>query len=153
MTTTTRAPSGQTTALPALWIGLGLTLLVGAYTLIDGATTHLIADHIRATYPSYGPAEVAAGVQAYVAMLLTVTGLGAMSWVATIWAARTGKRWTRALATAQLAVAITIAVVGLTTVDTSGKVGLAPAMGWLLLVPCLPGLAAVVKLWVWRGRR
>lgn len=50
------------------------------------------------------------------------------------------------------AAAATCSIVGLTTVDTSGEVGLA-ATGWLLLVPCLPGLVAVVKLWVWRGRR
>jgi hypothetical protein len=49
--------------------------------------------------------------------------------------------------------AVAVAAAGLTTVDTSGEVGLAPAMGWLLLLPCLPGLVAVTKLWRGGTRR
>lgn len=148
MTTTTHptAPR-QRRALPALRAGLALTLAVGAYALIDVSTTQVLADHLRATYPTFGAREVEAGVQAYVAILLTVTGLGALGWLSTIWAARSGKAWSAWLATVALVAAVAIALAGLTTVDTSGEVGLAPVMGWLLLLPVLPGVVAVVKLW------
>jgi len=151
--TTHTAPAPQRRALPALWIGLALTLAVGVYAALDGSTTQVLADHLRASYPSFGEQEVAAGSQTYVAILLTVTGLGAVGWLSTIWAARSGKTWTRWLATAALVIAVAVAAAGLTTVDTSGDVGLAPVMGWLLLLPCLPGLVAVTKLWRGDSRR
>ncbi|GAB2598373.1 hypothetical protein [Pseudactinotalea suaedae] len=152
-TTTHTAPAHQRRALPTLWIGLALTLAVGVCVLLDGSTTQVLADHLRATYPAFGEEEVAAGAQTYVAILLTVTGLGAVGWLSTIGAARSGKTWTRWLATAALVFAVAVAAAGLTTVDTSGEVGLAPAMGWLLLLPCLPGLVAVTKLWRGGTRR
>lgn len=149
-TTTSLAPPGQRAALPALWIGLALTAGVGAYALLDGSTTHVLADHIRATYPAFDAQDVQAGVAAYVTILLGVTGLGAAGWLATIWAARSGRGWTIWLAVALLVAAVGVAAVGLTTLDTSGEVGLAPLMGWLLMLPSLPGLVAVVLLWTRR---
>ncbi|WP_154794787.1 hypothetical protein [Occultella kanbiaonis] len=148
--TTSLARPGQRAALPALWIGLLLTAAVGVYALLDGSTTHVLADHLRATYPAFDDQDVQAGVAAYVTILLGVTGLGVVGWVATIWAARSGKRWTVWPAATLLVAAVGVATVGLTTLDTSGEVGLAPLMGWLLVLPCLPGLVAVVMLWTRR---
>ncbi|MBZ2198497.1 hypothetical protein [Occultella gossypii] len=149
-TTTSLAGPGQRAALPALWLGLLFTAGVGAYALLDGSTTHVLADHLRATYPAFGEQEVQAGVTTYVSILLGLTGLGTVGWLATIWAARSGKGWTVWFATALLVAAVGVAAVGLTTLDTSGEVGLAPLMGWLLMLPTVPGLVAVVLLWTRR---
>ncbi len=142
-----RVPTRQRSPLPALWAGLALTIAVGVHALLDGSTTHLLVDHLRATYPSYDPHEVDTAAGTYVAILLTVAALGAVGWVSTIWAARTHRPWARWLASAYLAIAFVIALAGLTTVDTSGHVGLAPMMGWLLLAPCAAGVVAVAILW------
>ncbi|TDE89717.1 hypothetical protein EXU48_19755 [Occultella glacieicola] len=149
MSTSPPRPS-QRAALPALWLGLVLTIAVGAYAALDNMTTHVLADHIRATYPAVGEPGVQAGVTTYVAILLTVGGLGALGWLATIWVAHGGRRGTHWVATGLLGAAVAVAVVGLTTLDTSGEVGLAPLMGWLVLLPCVPGLVAVVMLWARR---
>jgi hypothetical protein len=31
--------------------------------------------------------------------------------------------------------------------DTSGETGLAPLLGWIGVLPCLPGLVGVAMLW------
>ncbi|YCK41933.1 hypothetical protein ACNF49_50195 [Actinomadura sp. ATCC 39365] len=39
------------------------------------------------------------------------------------------------------------ALAGLTVRDTNGEVGLVPLLGWLQVLPLVPGLVAVVLLW------
>ena len=41
---------------------------------------------------------------------------------------------------------LVIALIGLTTPDTSGMIGLAPVFGWLLLIPGLFGAIALVRM-------
>jgi len=43
------------------------------------------------------------------------------------------------------------ALTALLTKDTSGEVGLAPLLGWIGMLPLLPGLVAVVMLWADSG--
>ncbi|MFI2702920.1 hypothetical protein [Cellulosimicrobium composti] len=129
------------------WAGLALTVLAAAYPVVDRATTGLLADHVRAGYPAYGTAEVDAAVTAYVAILAVVGVLGVVGWLLTLRAARTDARWGRWLAAGLLVAGAGVALAGLTVVDTSGDVGLAPALAWLLVLPCLPGLAVVALLW------
>ncbi|WP_405087598.1 hypothetical protein [Microbispora sp. NBC_01389] len=130
----------------AMWIGLVLTVIAAAYPFVD----HTLADHVQAGYPSYSVGEIDTAVTAYLAILSIVGGMGLIGWLGTLWAAKAGKRSTRWVATGVFAVALCIALAGLTVTDTSGDVGLAPAIGWLQMLPCLPGLLAVVMLW---GRR
>lgn len=40
-----------------------------------------------------------------------------------------------------------IALTALLTKDTSGQTGPPPALGWIGMAPCLPGLVAVVLMW------
>ncbi|MFI6452528.1 hypothetical protein ACIBF6_13305 [Streptosporangium amethystogenes] len=130
----------------AMWIGFVLTVIAAVYPFVG----HTLADHIQAGYPSYNAGEIDTAVTAYLAILSIVGGLGLIGWLGTLWAAKAGKRSTRWAATGFFAVALCIALAGLTVTDTSGDVGLAPAIGWLQMLPCLPGLLAVVMLW---GRR
>lgn len=129
------------------WTGLALTVLAAAYPVVDRATTGLLADHVRAGYPAYGTTEVDAAVTAYVVILAVVGALGVVGWLLTLRAARTDARWGRWLAAGLLVAGAGVALAGLTVVDTSGDVGLAPALAWLLVLPCLPGLAVVALLW------
>ncbi|MBB6347657.1 hypothetical protein FHU36_004202 [Nonomuraea muscovyensis] len=144
--TTLKQRSRNRTPLAMMYIGAGLTAIVGLFPFIDQSTTTVLADHIKASYPAYEPGAIDAAVAAYLAILSTVGVLGLLGWLGTIWAVRAGMRGAPWLATGLLAIAICIAIAGLTVQDTSGDVGLAPLLGWLQVLPCIPGLAAVA-LW------
>ncbi|MFG6200687.1 hypothetical protein [Nonomuraea sp. JJY05] len=144
--TTLKQRSHNRTPLAMMYIGAGLTSIAAFFPFIDQSTTTVLADHIRASYPAYEPGAIGAAVAAYLAILSTIGVLGLLGWLGTIWMVRVGKRWARWLATGLLAIAICIAIAALTVRDTSGDVGLAPLLGWLQVLPCIPGLA-VVALW------
>ena len=129
-----------------MWVGAALTVVAAALPFLDQAAT-VLADHVRAGYPAYGRGEIDAAVTAYQAILAAAGVLGLIGWVGTAWSVRAGKGWARVLASAVFVVAVCVALTGLTVKDTSGDVGLAPQLGWLQLLPCLPGLAAVGLLW------
>jgi len=59
-----RPTSDRRGALAALWAGLVLTIAVTAFAFIDNATTRMLADHIRGSYPAYAPVEIDAAVSA-----------------------------------------------------------------------------------------
>jgi hypothetical protein len=146
-TTIQNHPDVRRTAVAALWTGMVLTVLATAAPWIDRMTTGILAGHIRAGYPAYDPASIDAAALAYL-VILSITGvLGIAGWIVTIVAARAGRRWARWLATSLLAVGALVSVSGLTITDTSGDVGLAPAIAWLQVLPCTAGLIAVVLLW------
>ncbi|MEU0565875.1 hypothetical protein ABZ297_10855 [Nonomuraea sp. NPDC005983] len=144
--TTLKQRSRNRTVLAMMYIGAGLTAIAALFPFIDRATTTVLADHIKAGYPAYEPGAIEAAVTAYLIILSAVGVLGLLGWTGTIWAARSGKRWTSWLAIGLLAIALCIAIAALTIQDTSGDVGLAPLLGWLLVLPCVPGLVAVA-LW------
>ncbi|TYB69182.1 hypothetical protein FXF51_08040 [Nonomuraea sp. PA05] len=129
--------------LVIMYIGAALTAVAAVFPFLDQA---VLADHLRAGYPSYEPGAIDAAVTAYLVILAVVGALGLVGWLGTIWAARAGKGWSRRLGAGLLAVALCVAVAGLTVRDVSGDVGLAPLLGWLLVLPCVPG-AAAVALW------
>ncbi|TMR32987.1 hypothetical protein ETD85_21165 [Nonomuraea zeae] len=104
----------------------------------------ILADHIKAGYPAYEPGAISAAVTAYLVILSAVGGLGILGWLSVAWAARVGKRWAHPLAIGLLAAAVCFAIAALTVRDTSGDVGLAPLLGWLQVLPCAAGLAAIV---------
>ena len=129
------------TTLTLMYAGAGLTAIAALVPFLDRA---VLADHVRAGYPGYAPDAVDAAVTAYLVILAVVGALGLLGWTGTIWATHAGKRWATWLATALLTLGLCVAIAALTIRDTSGNVGLAPLLGWLLVVPCVPGLAAVV---------
>ncbi|TDC97556.1 hypothetical protein E1292_36930 [Nonomuraea deserti] len=143
MTVSARKPNKQA-ALALMYGGAGLTVLATLFAFIDRAG---LAGHIRAGYPAYGPGEVDAAVTAYTVILSVVGVLGLLGWLGTVWAARAGKGWARWLASGMFAIAVCVAVAAVTTQDINGEVGLAPLLGWLQVLPCVPGLAAVLLLW------
>ncbi|MFJ8582966.1 hypothetical protein [Micromonospora sp. NPDC093277] len=135
---------GNQAALVTMYVGVALTAIAAVSPFV---TTTVLADHIQEGYPTYAPGEIDNAVTAYTAILATVGVLGLVGWLGTVWAVRAGKGWARLLATGIFAIAACLAIAAVTTKDTSGDVGLAPQLGWLQLLPCLPGLAAVVLLW------
>lgn len=139
MTTLKAGPRNQT-ARAMLYMRAGLTVLITLFPFIGQA---VLADHIKAGYPAYGPGAINDAVAAYLVILSTVGVLGFLGWLGTVWAVRAGKRWAYRLATGLLAAAVCFAIAALTIRDTSGDVGLAPLLGWLQVLPCVAGLAAV----------
>lgn len=146
MTTLAKTPSDRTT-LATIGAGAVLTVVAAVFPFVDQATTTVLGNHIRAGYPTYGSEEINAAVTAYLVILSLVGVLGLLGWLGTVWAVRAGKGWTRWLATGLFVAAACAALAALTVQDTSGDVGLAPLLGWLQVLPCIPGLAAVVLLW------
>lgn len=125
-------------------LGLALTVALGVWPVM---APDLLADHIQHGYPSYTDAELNAAVSAWQIALATVAGLGVLSWIWTLVTLRKPNRWAAFSATALLAVALIIAVVLISTPDTSGEVGLVPTMGWAWLAPCVVGLVVTVATW------
>ena len=134
-------------AVSAMYAGLGLTVAAMAVGYIDHATVNVLADHIRAGYPAYTKARIDTAVTTYLVYLTAVGALGIIGWIWTIRAVKAGRRWSRVTATAMLALGTGIALTNLLIKDTSGETGLPPLLGWAGMLPCLPGLLAVVLLW------
>lgn len=134
-------------ALGAMYVGLVLTIGAMIAPFVDRSRGNVLADHIRDGYPTYTAARIDEAVTAWLVILSVVGALGVVTWVGTIWAVRAGKGWARWAATAAFAVGTSVALTALLTTDTSGEVGLAPALGWIGMAPCLVGLVAVTMLW------
>ncbi|MDV3221032.1 hypothetical protein [Intrasporangium sp.] len=143
----TTAPTSARGTLAALWGGLALTVVATVYPFADRVRGDVLADHIRASYPAYAPDEIDSAVVAYLVILSVIGALGTISWLSMIWAVRAGKPWVRWVAPVIFAIALLLALAGLTVRDTSGDVGLAPSLAALQLLPCVLGLVAVVLLW------
>ncbi|MGK3208358.1 hypothetical protein [Amycolatopsis sp. MEPSY49] len=144
--TARRVPAavGTTARRPAvLAAAAGLALTVAA-TVLPFADRSLLADHIRAGYPAYTPAQIGSAVTTYLVLLASVGALGVLGWLATAWAVRAGKRWARAAAIVLLVLGVATGLTGLLVEDTSGDTGLPPALGWAGLAPCVAGALVVV---------
>jgi hypothetical protein len=137
--TTNRRP-----ALGAMYAGLVLTVGAMVAPYVDRS---VLADHIRDGYPTYSTDRIDTAVTAWLVILSVIGALGVASWIATIWAVRTGKWWARWAATAVFAAGTSLALTTLLVKDTSGEVGLAPVLGLIGLLPCVAGLLAVAMLW------
>ncbi|MEV5012463.1 hypothetical protein AB0K74_32885 [Streptomyces sp. NPDC056159] len=131
----------------AMFTGLGLTVIATIVPYVDRATTHLLADHIRAGYPTYAPTRIDSAVTTYLVLLSVIGALGVLAWLWTIWAVRAGKRWARPAATVMFVLGASVGLTMLLTKDTSGDTGLPPTLGWVGMAPCLAGLLAVALLW------
>ena len=134
-------------AIVAMYAGLALTVVTLIVLYIDHATANVLADHIRAGYPTYGQARIDTAVTTYLVYVSIIGALGLISW---LWAIRTvnaGKRWAHGAATAMFALGTGIALFDLLVKDTSGDTGLPPLLGWIGMLPCLAGFRAVTQLW------
>lgn len=118
---------------------------------VDHVTSNVLADRIRAGYPAMDRAAVDTAVTLYLVLLSLVGVLGIGCWLWTIWATRRRKRWAGALATVLFVSGTCVSSAGLLVKDTSGDTGLPALLGWVGMLPCLPGLVAVALLWA--GRR
>jgi hypothetical protein len=130
-----------------MYTGLGLTVVALIVLYVDHATANVLADHIRAGYPTYAQTRIDSAVTAYLVYLSVVGALGIICWLGTIRALKAGKRWARGAATAMFALGTGIALIDLLVKDTSGDTGLPPLLGWAGILPCLAGLLAVTLLW------
>lgn len=139
-----RTPSS---AVAAMYSGLALTIVATAAPFIDRVTSDSLTAHIRAGYPGYADRRIDTAVRSYLIYLTAVGLLGIAAWLVTIRAVRTGWRWARWTATVVFALATTIALTDALIRDTSGDTGLPPIIGWVGVLPCLPGLLAVWLLW------
>lgn len=140
-------PSHARGALGAMYAGLALTVLATIAPYVDRSTTHLLAGHIRAGYPTYTQGRVDSAVTTYLIVLSVIGALGILAWLTTAWAVTAGKRWARPTATAMFILGTSIGLAGLLTMDTSGATGLPPELGWAGMIPCLAGAVAVTLLW------
>lgn len=150
MTVTTPASSPvhyRPSAVWSLYVGLLLSAVALVFPFIDRVSTGILAEHIRHGYPDAGADQIDVGVNFYLIILSVVGGIGLLCWSLMIWATRTGRRSARWVAPVILVGAAAIALSGLLITDTSGEVGLAPLLGWLLMLPCVAGVVAVVQLW------
>ncbi|MEU8705310.1 hypothetical protein [Streptomyces sp. NPDC048565] len=142
----TKTGHGRMT-LGAMYTGLGLTVVATILPYVDRVTTHLLADHIRAGYPSYTDARVDSAVTTYLVLLSVAGALGVLAWLWTIRAVKGRKRWARPVATALFVIGTGIALTGLLTRDTSGDTGLPTVLGLAGTAPSLAALVAVTLLW------
>jgi hypothetical protein len=137
----------QRSAIGVLGAGLVLSVVATVVAYVDRATANVLADHIRAGYPSYDQARVDSAVTTYLIYLSVLGALGVVCWLWTMWAVKAGKRWARGAATVMFVLGAGVAVFDLLVKDTSGDTGLPAVLGWIGMLPSLAGLLAVVLLW------
>jgi len=133
----------QNAVIAAMSVGVILTVVAAIVPFVTGS----LRDHIRAGYPGYTNARVDTAVTNWLIILTIVGALGVVGWVFNIWIVATNRRWAAWFATATFALGTSVALTDLLVKDTSGDTGLAPLMGWIGMLPCLAGLAAVALLW------
>jgi hypothetical protein len=124
-------------------VGLALTVVALAAPAVDQLTAGTLAAHLQTVYAGTG--AVAPAASAITAYLVVVGLVGVLCWVATIQAARRRRRRAPAMAAAFLVLGAALALVDL-TVTEYGRPILPTWLGVLGLLPCLPGLVAVVLL-------
>lgn len=133
--------------LAAMYTGLTTTIVAAIVPYIDRATTNSLAGHLRAGYPTYTQGRIDTAVTTYLVYLSIIGMLGVAGWVWIIHAISTGNRLARGAASAMFTLATIVALTGLLIKDTSGDTGLPHLLGWVGVLPCLPGLVAVALLW------
>ncbi|KRF20649.1 hypothetical protein ASG90_18965 [Nocardioides sp. Soil797] len=126
-----------------MWVGLALTLLA---TVVPFLAPQVIEDHIRDSYPGYSAGELDDAVNGWLMIIGMLGGLAVVGWGVSIWAtlrASRPKLWVSLMGGLGIALFLTAAL----TPEESGDVGLAPAYGGLLVLPCIAGIAAVTLVW------
>ena len=138
----------ERSAIVAMYAGVALTLVAMIVPYVDHATANVLADHIRAGYPTYTQARIDTAVTTYLVYVSIIGALGVTGWLWTIRAINAGQRWAREAATTMFVLGTGIALFDLLVKDTSGDTGLPPLLGWIGMLPCLAGCLAVTLLWM-----
>ena len=138
----------QRSASMTMYAGVALTVAAMIVSYIDHATANLLADHIRAGYPTYPDARIDTAVTTYLVYLSIIGVLGVVCWFWMIRAVNAGRRWVRGAATAMFVLGTGVALFDLLVKDTSGDTGLPPLLGWTGMLPSLAGLLTVTLLWI-----
>lgn len=140
------APRGSMSgaAVLAMYLGVAATIIATVIPYVDRET---LVDHIRAGYPTYGQARIDKAATTYVVYLSVVGVLGLAGWFWSIRAAKADKGWAAGAAIAMFLVGTSIALTDLLIRDTSGDTGLPALLGWVGLLPSLPGALAITLLW------
>lgn len=133
--------------LAAMYVGLLLTVVAGVAPLVDIATADSLFDHVRQAYPEWPAETVRQDRDAIAIYLAAVGGLGALCWIAAIWAVAAERRWARGTVTALFAVGTLLALTGSSLGGEQYDTIVPPLYGLLGVLPCLAGLAAVVLVW------
>lgn len=135
--------TGRNPAVPTLWAGFVLTLLVLVFVAVDQASLNGIADHVQEHYAPHGTVPDPGVLYMY----LYATGVvGLLTWAALIPSARARRGWVPWVATLVLLIAVCGGVFNLVITEYGGPV-LPPLWSVLTLLPCVVGVAAVVMLW------
>ena len=124
-------------------VGLGLTVVAFVAPVVDQLTVGTLAAHLQTVYAGSGVAAPA--TSGITASLVGLGVLGVLCWMATIRTARRGRRAAPVMATGFLVLGAALAVVDLTVAEY-GRPILPAWVGVVGLLPCLPGLVAVVLL-------
>ncbi len=66
----------ERSAIAAMYAGVALTVVAIVVLYVDHATGNVLADHIRAGYPTYSQARIDTAVTAYLVYLSVVGALG-----------------------------------------------------------------------------
>jgi hypothetical protein len=140
-------------AISTMSTGLALTVVASIAPYVDRDADNGLAGHIRAGYPTYSPARVDRATDIYLAYLTGLNLLAVGCWLAVMWAVVKDKGWAFRAAVLIFFAAVAINTFNLLVKDTSGDTGLPRALGWLGLLPCLPGLISLAVLRGRRGRR
>lgn len=145
MPTTTMPVNRQVTRY--MYLGLALTVIAALAPALDMVTVDTVADHVRNAYPGWPDDLVAADRNAIVGYLAIVGVLGVGGWVWAIVGVRKQARRARLVCTVMFSLG---AIMALTDLSFSGGAytNVIPYLyGTLGLLPAVPGLLAVVRLW------
>ena len=142
-----RPATHQRSAILAMYAGLAFTMVAIVVPFVDHATANTLADHARSGYPDYTQARIDSVVATYLVYLSIVGVLGVLCWLSTIRAVKRRERWAPAAATVLFLLGTGVSLTNLLVKDGSGDTGLPPLLGWVGMLPRLPGLVAVMLLW------
>ena len=146
-TMTSTAMNQHRRAVPAMYVGLALTVATTIAPYVDRATTGVLASHIAAGWPAYSQARLDSAVTIWLVVFSVVGALGVAGWIGTIWAVESGKGWARWTATTLFALGISIALTLVLITEPTGQQGLPLVLAWIGVLPSLAGAVAVAKLW------
>lgn len=131
----------------ALWIGAGLQAVCLALVLLDLWVFGTVQEHVEEAYPAWRPDQVHADRNAIIIYLAVVGVLGIAGWLASLWAVARD-RSVRAVVTTLFAVGTGIALID-ASVGGEAYDQIVPL--WLgtthLVLPLLPGIAALLAVW------
>ncbi len=145
--TQTSSVTHQQSTIIAMHVGWMFTIAALAAVWVDHATANALAHHIQVSYPHYSKAHIDSAAATYIIYLSVVGALGLIAWLSSIRAVNQDKRWIRPAATLIFILATSLSLTDLLIRDTSGDTGLPALLGWIGMLPSLPGLVTLNLLW------